>query len=79
METLSPNLVLDVRSLSCPLPIIRTKRAMATMKIGEVIEVLVCDPGSLADFPAWTEMTGHTLLQTRQEGDIYIFDICRTK
>ncbi len=52
---------------------------MATIKIGEVIEVLVCDPGSLADFPAWTELTGHTLLQTRQEDEVYIFDIRRTK
>ncbi|MCL5065852.1 MAG: sulfurtransferase TusA family protein [Firmicutes bacterium] len=52
---------------------------MATIDIGAVIEVWTTDPGALADFPAWTELTGHHLLATRQEGDIYIFQIRRMK
>jgi len=79
LQTPSPDLVIDARSLSCPFPIIRTKRAMATIDIGAVIEVWTTDPGALADFPAWTELTGHDLLATRQEGDIYIFQIRRMK
>lgn len=78
MDT-APDLVIDARNLSCPLPIIRAKRALGTVEIGSVIEVLTTDPGSLADFPAWTKMTGHLLLASRQEGDTYIFDIRRTK
>jgi len=71
--------ILDARNLNCPLPIIRTKRAMATIDIGSVIEVWTTDPGSLADFPAWTELTGHELVASRQDHEVYIFEIRRSK
>lgn len=53
---------LDVRGLSCPLPILRTKKTLAEMESGQVLRVLATDPGSLKDFPAFARQTGNDLL-----------------
>lgn len=74
-----PALTVDARGLSCPMPIIRTKRAIGTVAVGETIEVLATDPGSAADFPAWTEMTGHELVASELEAGVYRFYIRRAK
>lgn len=63
----------DVRGLSCPIPIVRTAQAMKQLAAGDLIEVLATDPGSLKDFPAWSKTTGHTILETSQEGLVYRF------
>jgi TusA-related sulfurtransferase len=52
---------------------------MATIEIGEILEVWATDPGSLADFPAWTALTGHELISTRNEDAVHIFQIRRVK
>lgn len=72
-------LTVDARGLSCPLPIIRTKRAIGTVAVGEIIEVLATDPGSEGDFPAWTDMTGHELVASRLEAGVYRFYVRRRK
>lgn len=70
---------LDARNLSCPLPILRTKKAIADIQIGEYIEVIATDPGSVADFNAWTNSTGHELVQNSQDGGEFRYIIKRTK
>ena len=70
---------LDARNMSCPLPILRTKKAIADIQVGEYLEVLATDPGSVADFKAWTTSTGHELIDNSEEGGIYRFIIKRTK
>lgn len=57
---------LDTRGLNCPLPILRTKKALAEMATGEVLRVLATDPGASKDFPAFARQTGHELLQQGQ-------------
>ena len=69
------DLELDARGLSCPLPILRTKKALATLHSGQVLRVLATDPGSVADMAAFTEQTGHQLLSSSQEGGKYVFMI----
>jgi tRNA 2-thiouridine synthesizing protein A len=65
---------LDVRGLSCPLPILRTKKALAEMTSGQVIKVLATDPGSVKDFAAFARQTGNELLaQTDAEGGVFEF------
>lgn len=54
---------LDVRGLKCPMPILRTKKALAAMNSGEVLEVCATDPAAQDDFAAFARQTGHTLLQ----------------
>ncbi len=53
---------LDVRGLKCPMPILRTKKALAEMASGEVLEVTVTDPAARDDFAAFARQTGHVLL-----------------
>ena len=68
---------LDLKGLSCPLPIVRTAAAFKTLRPGEVVEVLATDPGSVADFTAWSKATGNPLLEHTSEGGIYRFVIRR--
>ncbi|MFC5541634.1 sulfurtransferase TusA family protein [Ureibacillus suwonensis] len=56
------NQVLDAKGLSCPLPIVRAKKAMDTLATGQVLEVHVTDKGALSDFPAWAKSSGHEIL-----------------
>ncbi|MFX0086525.1 MAG: sulfurtransferase TusA family protein [Candidatus Hodarchaeota archaeon] len=59
---------IDARGLSCPQPIMKSVKAMRTLEIGQVLEILTTDPGSKADIPAWTRSTGQELL-TFEERD----------
>lgn len=54
---------LDARNLNCPLPILKSKRAMADVPVGGTLEVLATDPGSPDDFIAFCESTGNHLLE----------------
>jgi tRNA 2-thiouridine synthesizing protein A len=65
---------LDCKGLACPMPVVKISQQVGSVAVGEVIEVLTTDPGSLADFPAWAKTMGHAVLETRQQpGLIHIF------
>jgi tRNA 2-thiouridine synthesizing protein A len=64
---------LDTRGLNCPLPILRTKKALADLRSGQVIKVLATDPGSVKDFEAFSRQTGHTLLSHTVAGKEFVF------
>jgi tRNA 2-thiouridine synthesizing protein A len=64
---------LDARGLNCPLPILKTKKALAEMKSGEVLRVLATDPGSVRDFQAFARQTGNQLLDQSTEEKEFIF------
>ncbi len=66
---------LDARGLACPMPIVRTKKAMDPLADGDELLVLATDPGSVADFKAWTRSMGHELLSIEQEEHEYRFRI----
>lgn len=66
---------LDAKGLVCPMPIVKTKKAMDTINSGEVLEVFVTDKGALKDFPAWAASSGHTIIDQKQENDALIFYI----
>ena len=70
---------LDAKNLSCPLPILKTKKAIAEIGIGEYLEILATDRGSESDFQAWTKSTGHELTDYSQDGGIYRYIIRKTK
>ena len=66
---------LDARGLNCPLPILRTKKAMNTLSSGDVLKVISTDKGSAQDIPAFCRQTGNELVDAKEvEGD-YIFFI----
>ena len=60
--------VLDARNLNCPLPILKTKRALGDVRVGGTLEVLATDPGSPDDFVAFADSTGNTLLEQSDDG-----------
>ena len=53
---------IDARGLTCPLPILRAKKALSDMLSGEVLKVLATDPGSVRDFQAFARQTGNDLI-----------------
>jgi tRNA 2-thiouridine synthesizing protein A len=71
--------VLDCSGLSCPMPIIKTKKAIDALQIGQVLEMIATDPGSKSDMDAWTKKTGHALVGSSEEGGKFIFFIRKTK
>ena len=63
--------VVDARGLSCPLPIVKTALAIREIGSGELLEVLATDPGSTKDFIAWTKTTGHELVESSVDGNVF--------
>ncbi|MCL5110047.1 MAG: sulfurtransferase TusA family protein [Chloroflexi bacterium] len=57
------------------MPIIRTKKAVDGLQVGQVLKMTATDPGSVSDMNAWTARTGHELLAQEQEGGKYVFFI----
>ena len=68
---------LDTKGLNCPLPILKTKKALGEVAKGGTLEVLATDPGSVADFAAFCETTGNVLVEQGEEGGVYRFVIQR--
>lgn len=69
------DLELDCSGLSCPMPILKTKKAIDSLQVGQVLKMIATDPGSLPDIEAWTEKTGHQLVSHEKEGDKFTFYI----
>jgi tRNA 2-thiouridine synthesizing protein A len=64
---------LDARGLSCPLPILKTKKSLAEIASGQVLKVVATDPGSIKDMQAFANQTGNELLSSSEENKTYIF------
>ena len=71
------NLEVDAIGMNCPLPILRTKKALSTMQSGEVLKVKATDSGAAHDFPAFAKQTGNELLSSTTEGDVLVFFLKR--
>ena len=63
----------DASGLSCPMPIVRTKKSLRDMEPGQVLRVVATDPGSVCDMAAFAEETGNTLLESTTESSRYVF------
>lgn len=68
-----PDRGIDCRGLLCPMPIVETRRAMASLAVGKVLEVLATDPGSGRDMAAFAKNTGNELLEAGEEGQVFRF------
>ncbi len=60
---------LDCTGLLCPLPVVKTKKALKDLMIGEILEMIATDPGSIPDMQAWANQTRHELLEALDEGN----------
>ena len=66
---------LDARGLNCPLPILRTRKAINQINSGEQIEVTATDPGSIKDMESFCTQTGNRLVSSSEAGNSFIFII----
>ena len=70
---------LDVKGLSCPMPIVKTKGAIDDLEAGDVLEVVATDSGSMSDIQGWAEGTdGVELLDQVEDGDTYVHYVEKT-
>ena len=67
------NKELDARGLSCPLPILKTKKALNDLASGQVLKIVATDPGSVKDMQAFSNQTGHPLLSSTEEDKAFVF------
>ena len=69
---------LDVRGLSCPLPILRTRALLDTMAEGDDLVVYVTDPASVIDFRHFCNITANELVShEKREDDVFVYRIRR--
>ena len=61
---------LDAKGLACPMPIVKTKKAMNDLVDGQILEVIATDKGSKADLAAWANTVGHQYIGTVEENDV---------
>ncbi len=64
---------LDARGLNCPLPILRTKKALSDMNAGQVLKILATDPASVRDFQAFARQTGNELVDHGEADGAFFF------
>ncbi len=65
--------VLDAKGLACPMPIVKTKKAIDEINSGEVLEIHATDKGAKSDLTAWVKSGGHELLQDSEEDGVFKF------
>jgi tRNA 2-thiouridine synthesizing protein A len=71
------DVVLDAKGMNCPLPILKTKKALQAMQPGGLLEVLATDPGSVADIESFCRQTGNQLVSSSKEGSVFKFLVKR--
>lgn len=69
------NEILDAKGLACPMPIVKTKKAIDALQSGDVLEVHVTDKGALSDIPAWAASGGHQILEQITDEEVIKFFI----
>ena len=73
-EEIKADMVLDLKGLPCPMPVVKISKGIKEVEVGQVVEAVTSDPGSLADFPAWAKTSGNEILKTDQDnGEITFF------
>lgn len=69
---------LDAKGMNCPLPILKTKKAIAIIAAGEELEVLSTDPASVQDFQAFARSTGNQLVEWNEDDGVFRFLLKKT-
>jgi len=72
-RTVNADREVDARGLNCPLPVLRTKKALNEMTSGQVLRILATDPASVRDFQAFARQTGNELLQHAEQEGVFTF------
>ncbi|MDB5396783.1 MAG: SirA family protein [Rhodospirillales bacterium] len=68
---------LDASGLSCPMPVLKARKALIGMQPGDVLEVTTTDPMSVVDMPVFCAQAGHTIVREDKVGNSFVFTIER--
>ena len=79
LENIKPDKVVDARGSACPGPLLEAKKAIGTVSIGQIIEVLSGDPSTKKDLPKWASKVGHEFLGVIEEEGYDRMFVKRTK
>jgi tRNA 2-thiouridine synthesizing protein A len=79
MTTLKADKTLDCTGMLCPVPVIKTSKAIKELQVGQVLQMVATDPGAPSDMEAWSRQTGNELLDSHKEGDKFVFYFRRIK
>lgn len=79
MSDIHVDQVLDCTGLLCPIPVVKTSKAIKTIEVGQVLQMIATDPGSPPDMEAWSRQTGHEMLAQSEEDNKFLFWFRRTK
>ncbi len=75
VNDIKPDQTLDTKGMSCPMPLLKTKKAIGAISSGQVLEILGTDPGSKNDLPNWCSRSGHTFLGDSEDAGFFRFYI----
>ncbi len=73
VEQIKPDLVLDLKGLLCPMPVVKLSQAIKNLAPGSVIEGIATDPGVMADIPAWARTSGNELISIEKRENEFHF------
>ena len=75
MADIKPDKTEDLKGLNCPMPVLKTKKALETLAPGQVLRVDLTDLGSKKDIPAMLKRTGNELIEMKEDGGVITFFI----
>ncbi|GAB4388928.1 MAG: sulfurtransferase TusA [Thermodesulfovibrionales bacterium] len=75
MTDIKPDKTADFKGMNCPMPVLKTKKALDSLQSGQVLQVEITDPGSKTDIPAMLKRTGNELIEMKEEGGVFTFTI----
>ncbi len=76
---MTPDKTVDCLGLFCPMPVLKVREALRSMRAGEVLEMLSDDPASDADMRTWARRSGHNLVGVERDGAVFRFLVRKTR
>ena len=71
-------IVLDLKGLSCPLPVLKANKSMKELIAGDVLEVIATDPAAPKDFEVFCDNTGHQLTSSTEDNGVFTIVLTKT-
>lgn len=73
MAEMEADMVLDCSGMLCPIPVVKTQKAIMEIESGQILKMISTDPGAPPDMVAWSKQTGNEMLVNTEEDGNYIF------